>query len=70
MSLRCRHRTPGKEKKASFYKDGTLIVVDPKQQTPDSAIVTIQLESSRRSYTCKFDEDEGSESVKIKVDRK
>lgn len=70
MSLRCRRRTPGTEKKASFYRDGTLIVVDPKQQTPDSATVTIQLKSRSSSYKCKFDEDEESTSVKMNVECK
>lgn len=74
MSLRCRHRTQRKQKNASFYKDGSLIETDASRQSliisENTAKMTIQLLSGGGSYTCKFDEEEESEAIKPKVNRK
>lgn len=68
MTVRCRHRTQGKEENAAFYKDGLLLEMDTNRRS--EAEITIELLSDGSSYMCKFDEDEESEPVKLKVECK
>ncbi|KAM8746508.1 titin-like [Acanthopagrus schlegelii] len=62
VTLRCRHRTQRKEKNASFYRDGSLILSN------NTVEISVQLLSDSSSYMCKFDEDEESQPVRLKVE--
>ncbi|XP_030287734.1 uncharacterized protein LOC115590496 isoform X2 [Sparus aurata] len=62
VTLRCRHQTQTKEKNASFYRDGSLILSN------NTVEITIQLLSDSSSYMCKFDEDEESQPIRLKVE--
>ncbi|XP_073330721.1 sialoadhesin-like [Pagrus major] len=62
VTLRCRHQTQRKEKNASFYRDGSLILSN------NTVEITIQLLSDGSSYMCKFDEDEESQPIRLKVE--
>lgn len=64
VTLRCRHRTQTKEKNASFYRDGSLILSN------NTTEITIQLLSDKSSYMCKFDGDEESQPIRLKVECK
>ena len=63
MTLHCRHRTQRKEKNASFYRDGSLILSN------NTVEISVQLLSDSSSYMCKFNEDEESQPIRLKVER-
>ncbi|KAL7374660.1 hypothetical protein ABVT39_004792 [Epinephelus coioides] len=67
VTLRCRHRTPTKDKNAVFYKDGSPIETDTNHQSAMSSENTVQVISDGSSYMCKS-EDEESEPVKLKME--
>ncbi|XP_074480577.1 Fc receptor-like protein 5 isoform X2 [Sebastes fasciatus] len=70
VTLRCRHRDQIKKKNAAFYKDGSPIEIDTNHQSPMISKNTVQLMSDGTSYTCKFDEDEESDPIKLKLKHK
>ncbi|XP_074480575.1 Fc receptor-like protein 5 isoform X3 [Sebastes fasciatus] len=70
VTLRCRHRDQIKKKNAAFYKDGSPIEIDPNHQSPMISNNTVQLISDGSSYTCKFDEDEESDPIKLRMEQK
>ncbi|XP_074480573.1 Fc receptor-like protein 5 isoform X2 [Sebastes fasciatus] len=70
VTLRCRHRDQIKKKNAAFYKDGSPIEIDPNHQSPMISNNTVQLISDGSSYTCKFDEDEESDPIKLRMEPK
>ena len=69
MILRCKHRTPRNEAKATFFKDGSPLKMDTNHQSAEMAIYQVSL-SDRGKYTCKFDEGAESKARKLNVEGK
>ncbi|XP_074480580.1 Fc receptor-like protein 5 isoform X2 [Sebastes fasciatus] len=69
VTLRCRHRDQTK-KNAAFYKDGSPMEIDTNHQSPMISKNTVQIISDGSSYTCKFDEDEESDPIKLRMEQK
>ena len=73
VTLRCSHRPPGNEKKATFYRDGSPLEMDTNHQShriSDTVVeVTIQpvSVSDRHLYKCKFDGGGESEERELQV---
>ena len=71
--LRCSHRPPGNEKKATFYRNGSPLEMDTNHQSrriSDTAVgLTIHSVSvsDRHSYKCKFDGGRESEERELQV---
>ncbi|KAM3590527.1 uncharacterized protein V6R79_011171 [Siganus canaliculatus] len=64
VTLRCRHRTQTQQKNASFYEDGSLIKTEARQKLSEEVAIQPKANSF---YTCRFDEEDESEPIKIRV---
>lgn len=70
VTLRCRHRTPENEMKASFIKDGSPLKMETNHPSLSLVEVTINpvSVSDGGTYTCKFDDGAESEERELKVE--
>ncbi|XP_038586304.1 Fc receptor-like protein 5 isoform X4 [Micropterus salmoides] len=70
VTLRCRHRTPGNEMKASFIKDGSPLKMETNH--PSLSLVEMTINpvsvSDGGTYKCKFDDGAESEERELKVE--
>ena len=73
VTLRCRHRTPGYEKKATFYRNGSSLETYTNHQPHRISNTTVEMTiysvsvSDRGFYKCKFDEGTESKEKELQV---
>ena len=72
VTLRCRHRTPGNEKKATFYRNGSSVEMDTNHQSRRISNTTVEIVSvsDRGLYKCRFDEGPESREKELRVEGK